>query len=124
MTVEPGYPFDYLNLKPGEEKKLEVKFRFGEDRSFPLRLTAKRVQDETVKVPSGEFENCIHIQCEETVTFTSPDGDEITITTKRQQWYHPKVNGLVKEIFTREAPDGGSDTGTSELKSYAKEKKE
>lgn len=122
-TVDPAYPFDFLNLKPGEEKKLKSTFQFGEQFSFPIEATAKRVKDETVKVPAGEFENCVHIECEETVTFSPPDGDEMKITTKREQWYHPKVNGMVKEIYTTQTFNGGTNKGTSELKSYSKEKK-
>ena len=124
MTIEPPYPFDYLDLKPGEEKKLESTFQAGERWSFPLKLGVKRVKDETIKVPAGKFENCVHVQCEESVTFTGQDGNEMTITTKSERWCHPKVNGLVKEVFTREGPGGESNKGTSELKSYTKEKKE
>lgn len=124
ITIEPGNPFDYLNVKSGETKEYECTFKFGEGMSFPLKLTAKRVQDETVKVPAGDFENCIHIQTEETVTFSPPDGNKMTITSKREQWYSPKVNGLVKEIYSGQSPDGQTTKGTSELKSYTKEKKE
>jgi hypothetical protein len=124
MTIDPAYPYDYLNLKPGEEKKWESTFKFSEEWSFPMKLTAKRIKDVTLKVPAGEFENCIHIQSEESVTFSPPDGNEMTITTKREQWYHPKVNGLVKEIYILGRPDGSEEKGVSELKSYAKEKKE
>lgn len=123
-TVDPGYPFDYLNLKPSEEKKFECTFKFGEQFTFPIKIAVKRVADETVKVPAGEFENCIHIQSEESITFSPPDGQEMTITTKRDQWYSPKVNGLVKETSESKRPDGQADKGSSELKSYTKEKKE
>lgn len=124
VSIDPGYPFDYFSLKPGEEKKVECTFKFGEQFSFPIKLTAKRVKDETVKVPAGEFENCIHIQSEESITFSPPDGNEMTITTKRDQWYSTKVNGLVKETSESQGPDGQPNKGTSELKSYTKEKKE
>ncbi len=125
VTIEPSSPFDFMDLKPGEEKSIESTFKFGDQFSFPRKLTVKRVQDESIKVPAGEFENCIHIQCEESTTFTPPDGgDSITIVTKREQWYSPKVNGLVKDIFMTKRPDGQEDKGTSELKSYSKTKEE
>ncbi len=123
-NVKPAYPYELMGLKPDEEKKFESEFQFGEDWKFPIVMTAKRVKDETVKVPAGEFENCIHVVYEETATFTGQDGNEMKITTKREQWLHPKVNGLVKEIYTAQGPNGETDKGTSELKSYAKEKKE
>ncbi len=124
ITINPATLYDGLNLKPGEEKNLESTFEFGADWSFPMKLTAKRVKDETIKVPAGEFENCIHVQSEEAVTFTPPNGDEMTITTKRKQWFHSDVNGLVKEIFMIGLPNGGEEKGVSELKLYTKAEKE
>ena len=124
LNIEPGYPFDYFSLKPGEEKKLEIKFMWGEERSVPIKLTAKRLNDETAKVPLGEFQNCIHVQSDETISFTGQNGDQININTKRELWYHPRVNGLVKEIYSTTRPDGSENKGTSELKAYSKEKKE
>mgnify|MGYP001185034407 CR=1 FL=1 len=124
VTIEPSTPYDFLNLKPGEEKSVESTFKFGDQFSFPRKMTVKRVQDETVKVPAGEFENCIHIQCEESTTFSPPNGDPVTIVTKREQWYSPKVNGLVKDVFTTKGPGGQEEKGSSELKSYTKTKEE
>ncbi len=125
MTIKPATLFDGLNLKPDEEKSIECTFEVSADMSFPIKYTIKRVKDQTVKVPAGEFENCICVKSEEAITFSPPNGgDGMTITTKREQWYHPKVNGLVKEIFTILGPGGEDQKGTSELKSYTKEKKE
>lgn len=125
VTIEPSTPFDFLNMKPGEEKSVESTFKFGDQFSFPRKLAVKRVQDETIKVPAGEFENCIHIQCEESITFSAPDGgDSMTIVTKREQWYSPKVNGLIKDVFTTKGPGGQEEKGTSELKSYTKTKED
>ncbi|MBI1390510.1 MAG: hypothetical protein GC154_18900 [bacterium] len=123
MDVTPGYPYDSMLLKPGEEKTVEAEFHFGEDRSFPMKLVAKRLDDETIKTPAGEYKDCIHVKYDESFSFTGQNGDKIEIKTSREHWYHPSVNGLVKEVYTSTGPDGQTRTGTSELITYSKEKK-
>ena len=59
----------------------------------------------------------------------SREGDEITIKTNQDIWYHPKVNGIVKDVYKRGPVQFGGETregytATSQLKSYSKEKKE
>lgn len=121
LTIDPARPVDFMHLGPGGEETLEVTYSFGGGQfSFPMKMTAKRVEDETLTVPAGEFENCAHVTIEETVTFSPPGGEVMEITTKREHWYHPDANGAVKESFILEQPGGGTAEGTSVLKSYAK----
>lgn len=121
VTIEPAFPLDYLHMEPQEEVSLESTFRFSEGFTLVRAIKAIRVDDETVTVPAGEYENCIRVQIEETIRFTGQDGNQMTITTQREQWLHPSVNGVVKEIAITAGFDGESQTGTSELIAYTKD---
>jgi len=124
LTIDPPYPFDYIDLKPGEEKKYEPKFQWGDNPPMAIKITAKRVEDETLKTPAGEFKDCAHVKCEETFGFTGQDGQTMAFTTKRDLWLHPSVNGFVKWSFTTQITGRTeASTGTSILKAYSKEKK-
>jgi hypothetical protein len=119
IRVEPGFPFDYMNMKAGEEKTFEPRFVMSEDQSWPMKVTAKRVNDETVKVPAGEFENCTHVKIVEKMSFER-EGEKTEITVEREHWYHPKANGLVKETFIVSMGDQPRQKATSALKSHSK----
>lgn len=127
MDFDPPVPFDVQILKADEEKKYETELSFGEN-SIPFKVTSKRVANETIKVPAGEFKDCHHYQNTITIVF-SREGDEVTIKTNQDIWYHPKVNGIVKDVYKRGPVQFGGETregytATSQLKSYSKEKKE
>ncbi|RJP32553.1 MAG: hypothetical protein C4527_05870 [Candidatus Omnitrophota bacterium] len=125
VPFKPALPFDYLNLKAGEKKDYESKVTGPDGMEVPLKYSAERLADETIKVPAGEYKNCVHVKSQESIIF-SREGQELTITTNRESWYHPSVNGMVKEIFSTKMPmpDMPESKGTSSLKAYAKKKAE
>lgn len=111
-------PEDWSDLKVDEEKTVESSFSFGAN-DMPLKIVAKRLKDETVKVPAGEFVDCCHVQVTNTMTFSGDQG-EMKFSFQYDYWYHEKANGLVKIVFKMDMPDGGGEgqTGTSVLKSH------
>lgn len=125
ISFEPAIPMVYTQLKPDEEKTYKSNFSWQNGPSIPMTIKAKRLKNETVKVPAGEYKDCIHAMLEETITFTTNSGESMTIYNTREVWYHMDVNGMVKETFTTKRPNSDQQiTGTSLLKSYSKEKKE
>ncbi|MEW6237839.1 MAG: hypothetical protein AB1656_20830 [Candidatus Omnitrophota bacterium] len=124
LIIDPPFPFDYMDLKAGEEKKYEPKFQWNENPPMTIKITAKRVEDESIKAPAGEFKDCAHVISEETFGFTGQDGQAVAITTMREFWLHPSVNGFVKWSFSTQVPGRPeASTGTGLLKAYSKEKK-
>ncbi|MFB3785190.1 MAG: hypothetical protein ACE15F_02350 [bacterium] len=127
ISFKPAIPVDWSGLKPGEEKKVETETTMG-DNTSKIQYVAKRLADETVTVPAGEFKNAVQVQVVMTMTFNTDQGERSFKMTETY-WYHPDVNGFVKETFDFTPPAGGEGPrdplkGTSVLKSHAVEKKE
>jgi len=92
-----------------------------------VKVIAKRLPDATVKVPAGEFTDCVHVEMQTIITFKNDQG-EVKISMKQEIFTHSKVNGAVKETFTFEPTKFGDQerkgyTSTSELKEYTAQKK-
>ncbi len=126
-TIEYSKPIpgDWSDLKTDGEKTVESTVSFGQD--VPVKYVGKRLKDETVKTPAGEFKNCQHVQVLYTLTFSGDQGT-FTLKTKYDYWYHSKANGMVKESFSMTTPAFGDQEsrevkGTSVLKSHSIEKK-
>ncbi len=98
IRFNPPYP-NLNSLVPGEEKIYEIKSSMGGEgrgHSFPMQITAKRIEDETLVVPAGEFTDCHHVQAEQTITFKTETGD-FELKLKHEIWFHEDANGAVKE---------------------------
>lgn len=119
LRFEPAMPLDFSGLKPGEERSLSLKAVVG-DGSYPIKMEVKRLNDETIAVPAGEFKNCIKIETVTDIMF-----GPVPVKSTRTLWYHPGVNGMVKEkttfadIKTENNLIEGY-TAVSELKEYKK----
>ncbi len=123
MTYDPAVPYYFPELKVGEEKEIKTNSSFGQG-EFPISMTYKRVADETVKVPAGEFENCQHYKVEIVYTFNR-GGNEMKMTSNNELWYNAKVNGMVKIVLIRPDREFNGQvrkgyTATSELKEYSR----
>ena len=128
---KPAYPFDYVSLKIGEEKAFQsqrtVKRFYS---TYPLSIKFKRMEDQTAEVPAGKFKNCQHFKV--SMSYTIPydidvDIGQTVISQDTDLWYHPLVNGVVKEITRSEPFEYMGEirqgfTITSVLKSYSKGK--
>jgi len=55
------------------------------------------VEDETITVPAGTYENCEHYQA--VMVMVMGEGEKVLrMTAKSEDWFHKKVNGSVKAI--------------------------
>lgn len=127
IGFKPGIPVDWSGLKPGEEKKVDTETTMGDNQS-KIQYVAKRLADETVTVPAGEFKNAVQVQVVMTMTFNTDQGERSFKMTETY-WYHPDANGFVKEAIEFTPPAGGEGPrdpmkGTSVLQSHTLEKKE
>ncbi len=114
LLITPPVPV-FWPLKPGEEKTLKAKMEIA-GMSIPIEYVAKRMKDETITVPAGEFENCQHIQ----IISSLQNETGQTVKNKEEYWYHPKARNLVKGIIVTNYQGDNSYTSTNLLKSHTK----
>jgi hypothetical protein len=112
FTLDPPVPTIW-RLKVGEEKTVKTQLDFG-GFAMPIEYVAKRLKDETLKVPAGEFKDCQHIQI--ISTLQSQMGEPMK--NKTDIWYHARVKNTVKEVIITHYQTGNSYTSTDVLKSY------
>jgi len=114
LLFDPPIPAIWA-LKSGEKKVLKTKMEVM-GFSIPIEYAAKRLKDETITIPAGEFKNCQHVQ----IISSMQNEMGQTVKNKTDHWYHPKVKNFVKEVIVTNYQSDNSYTGTSVLKSYTK----
>ena len=113
LTFAPPVPMEWPELKSGEEKTYESKMAvMGFE--VPLKYEVKRLPDEAVRVPAGEFTACRHVQ----VVVHGIDAQGQPNQSRSDYWFHPKANGLVKEITISNYETDAKQTSTSTLKAH------
>jgi hypothetical protein len=125
LNYEPPVPYDGISLSVGAEETIEtaLSLESGQFR-LPCTVVIRRLEDETVATPAGEFVDCLHYR---TTTHSTVDIRiaRIPVTEERERWYHPQANGLVKEVY-RKGPvkvlswSREGYTATSVLTAYAR----
>jgi len=125
LNYEPPVPYDGISLSVGAEETIEtaLSLESGQFR-LPCTVVIRRLEDETVATPAGEFVDCLHYR---TTTHSTVDLRiaRIPVTEERERWYHPQANGLVKEVY-RKGPvkvlswSREGYTATSVLTAYAR----
>ena len=122
ITLNPPVPYAWTGQKPGEEGTFQIKMGDGE-MSIPMTFVSKRMENETLKVPAGEFKDCKKVKTVATMELPGPQNQKMKLEFNITQWYHPSVNGFVKEEFKFTPPSRPSTpsrtfSGVSELKSH------
>lgn len=101
MTYESPVPYQVPQLAVGEEKTFETRLLMGPSQiALPTKSVIRRLADETITTPAGEFVDCQHYH---TATQSTLDFKivRIPMTDEWDQWYHQSVNGLVKEAYRK-----------------------
>ena len=114
LSITPPVPAVWL-LKSGEQKTLKTQMDIA-GFSLNIEYLAKRLKDETITVPAGNFKNCQHIQ----VITSTQDTTGQPVKHKQDYWYHPKVGNLVKDVVVTNYKRDNSYIATSLLKSHTK----
>jgi hypothetical protein len=114
LLITPPVPAIWT-LKAGEEKILKANMEVAEF-SIPIEYVAKRLKDETITIPAGEFKDCQHVQ----IISSLQNETGQTVKNKQEYWYHPKARNLVKEVIVTNYQGDNNYAGTSVLKSHTK----
>jgi len=102
LQYDPPVPHQVLKLNIGEDKTIETSLKM-ESAGFtlPSTIIIRRLDDETITTPAGEFVNCQHFKTTSKSIFNIKIA-KIPFTEERERWYHPEVNGLVKEVYRKD----------------------
>jgi len=101
LKYESPVPYQVTELAVGEKETIETVLRMdAANFGLPSTIVNERLADETITVPAGEFADCVHYKSTATSTFDVKIA-KIPFTEERERWYHPEVNGLVKEVYRK-----------------------
>lgn len=126
LRYDPPVPYRPADMEVGQSRTVETTARMDAvNFAVPTRTVVERLPDEAVSTPTGEFAGCTHFKSTLTMTMDIKIA-KIAIREEREQWYHPSVRGMVKEVYRKDPVSffGRSRPGytaTSTLMAYGKE---
>ena len=101
LRYDPPVPHYVMQMNIGQEETIETSLKMDTaDFSLPSTIVIRRLDNETITTPAGEFEDCRHYKVVTKSTFDIKIA-KIPVTEERERWTHPKVNGLVKEVYRK-----------------------
>ena len=101
LIYEPPVPYQLTRLQVGEQETIETALRVDSaDFALPTTIVTERLADETITTTAGKFVDCLHYKSTATSEFDIKIA-KIPSTEERERWYHPDVNGLVKEVYRK-----------------------
>jgi len=103
MTYDTPMPYPVAQLDVGQETTFENVLRMhSPEFAMPIKVVTKRMEDETITTPAGEFLNCQHYRTTTQSTINVKVA-KVPVSEWRDRWYHESVNGLVKEVYQKDA---------------------
>jgi hypothetical protein len=102
MTYDTPMAYPVPKLEVGQEKTIENVLRMdAHELALPVRIVMRRLADETITTPAGQFADCPHYQ---TTTHTTINVKvaKVPVSEQRDRWYHASVNGSVKEVYRKD----------------------
>ena len=101
LRYDPPIPYRVMDLAAGEKRKIETTLKMDSPEfALPSTITIERLEDESITTPAGEFAGCPHYRTVTTSTVNIKIA-KIPFTEEREQWYHPRVHGMVKEVYRK-----------------------
>ena len=126
LRYDPPVPYRPADMNVGETREIETTLRVDSAGfSLPNKTVVERLADESISTPAGEFTGCSHFRST-TTSIVDIKIAKIPVTEEREQWYHPSVRGMVKEVY-RKGPvkflrwSRPGYTATSTLTAYGKQ---
>jgi len=99
LRHDPPVPYRPADMNVGEVRTIETTLRVDSANfALPNKTVVERLADGTVSTPAGEFAGCSHFKSTTTSTVDIKIA-KIPVTEEREQWYHPSVHGMVKEVY-------------------------
>ena len=101
LRYDPPTPYGPVDMNVAEVKTTQTTLRVDSANfALPSKTVTERLADETVATPMGEFTDCSHFRSTTTTTADIKIA-KILLTEERERWYHPSVNGMVKEVYRK-----------------------
>ena len=101
LRYDPPVPYQVTELDVGKERTIETALRMDSSEfALPSTIVIRRLADETITTTAGEFVGCLHYKATISSTLDIKIA-KIPVTEERERWYHPEVNGLVKEVYRK-----------------------
>jgi len=69
--------------------------------AMPVKIATRRLADETITTPAGEFVDCAHYQTTTRSTINVKVA-KVPVSEQHDRWYHASVNGPVKEVYRKD----------------------
>jgi hypothetical protein len=129
LRYDPPVPYQITELDVGKARTIETSLQMEPSEfALPSTIVIQRLEDETITTTAGKFVGCLHFKATISSTFDIKIA-KIPVTEERERWYHPEVNGLVKEIYRKGPVEFGSwsregYTATSVLTAFGTEQAE
>ncbi len=102
LRYDSPIPYQIMEMNIDQEKTIETSLKMDSaDFTLPSTMVIQRLDDETITTPAGEFVDCWHFIFKTKSVFNIKIA-KIPMTEERERWYHPKVNGLVKEVYRKD----------------------
>jgi hypothetical protein len=102
FRYDPPVPYRPADMNVGEIKTIQATVRMDSvGFALPNKTVVERLPDEAVSTPAGEFGGCTHFKSTTTSTVDIRIA-KIAMSEEREQWYHPSVNGMVKEVYRKD----------------------
>lgn len=126
LKYDTPIPYQIMKMDIGQEKTVETSLKLvSGDFAIPSTMVIRRLDNETITTPAGEFADCWHFIFKTKSTFKIKI-IKIPTTEERERWYHPGTNGLVKEVYRKDpikflAWSQKGYSATSELTAFGKE---
>ena len=102
LIYDPPIPYQIMEMNIGQEKTIETSLKMDSPEfTLPTTIEIRRLDDETITTPAGEFVNCLHFKITTKSIFNIKIA-KIPVIEERERWFHPKVNGPVKEVYRKD----------------------
>ena len=102
MTYDTPMAYPVPQLDVGQAKTIENVLRMvSPEFAMPVKIVMRRLADETIVTPAGEFADCAHYQTTTHSTINVKVA-KVPVSEQRDRWYHESVHGLVKEVYRKD----------------------
>ncbi len=103
LTYTPAIAYQAPDMEIGAQKTVETKLVSADGKlSVPTTQKIKRLANDTVVCAAGRFEACRRYLVV-TNSVLNLKVAKIPVKETRERWYSNEVNGLVKEVYKKEA---------------------
>lgn len=103
LIYESAMVYQVMAMAVGEQETLKTKLATEDGKlTIPTTVAVRRLENETVVTAAGRFEACRHFEFE-TTSVIDLKLAKIPIKETRHRWHSDQINGLVKEVYEKDA---------------------